>query len=108
MLDANAIARMKRGARVVNCARGGIVDELALAEAIRSGHIAGAAFDVFEKEPPENNELLELDQVVATPHPRRIHDRSARKGSATYRGTNVGSSSERSGRERNQHAVNHC
>ena len=68
IIDANAIARMKKGARIVNCARGGIVDELALSEAIRSGHIAGAAFDVFEKEPPENNPLLELDQVVATPH----------------------------------------
>ena len=68
ILGADAISRMKKGVRIVNCARGGLVDELALADAIRSGHIAGAAFDVFETEPPENNSLLELDRVVATPH----------------------------------------
>ena len=68
IIDANAIAKMKPGARLVNCARGGLIDEAALTDAVRSGHIAGAALDVYESEPPENNPLLELPQVVATPH----------------------------------------
>ncbi len=60
--------RMKQGARVINCARGGIVDEKALYEAIVKGKVAGAALDVFEEEPPVNNPLLELEEVVASPH----------------------------------------
>jgi D-3-phosphoglycerate dehydrogenase len=59
---------MRQGARIINCARGGIVDEAALADAIESGHIAGAAFDVFEKEPPGENRLIKLDGVLTTPH----------------------------------------
>ncbi len=63
------IARMKRGVRIVNVSRGGVVDEEALAEAIRGGHVAGAALDVFEKEPVDPaHPLLALDEVVATPH----------------------------------------
>ena len=69
LIDAKAIARMKPGVRIVNCARGGIVDEKALAGAIASGHVAGAALDVFESEPPPvDHPLLGLPQVVATPH----------------------------------------
>lgn len=60
--------RMKQGVRVINCARGGIIDEKALYEAIKKGKVAGAALDVFEEEPPHNNPLLELDEVVASPH----------------------------------------
>jgi D-3-phosphoglycerate dehydrogenase len=64
-----SIARMKRGVRIVNCARGGIVDEVALADAIREGQVAGAALDVFEQEPPPaDHPLRALDQVIATPH----------------------------------------
>jgi D-3-phosphoglycerate dehydrogenase len=60
--------KMKPGVRLLNCARGGIIDEKALAEAIRSRKVGGAAIDVFSSEPPTDRELIELDQVVATPH----------------------------------------
>ncbi len=69
LIDAAAIARMRRGVRIINCARGGIVDEQAVADAVRSGHVAGAAFDVFAEEPPPpDHPLIHLPQVVATPH----------------------------------------
>ncbi len=60
--------KMKNGVRIINCARGDIVDEGALLKAIKSGKVAGAALDVFEHEPPEGNPLLELEEVIATPH----------------------------------------
>lgn len=68
LLGASRIARMRRGVRLINCARGGIIDEAALADALRSGHVAGAALDVFEHEPPGEHPLLKLPNVVATPH----------------------------------------
>jgi D-3-phosphoglycerate dehydrogenase len=68
MLNAAAFAKMKPAVRIVNCARGELVDEGALHAAIAGGKVAGAALDVFLKEPPEQNPLFELDPVVATPH----------------------------------------
>ncbi|HOV86197.1 MAG TPA: phosphoglycerate dehydrogenase [Syntrophobacteraceae bacterium] len=68
ILNEEAFKKMKKGVFVLNCARGGVVDEEALYEAIRSGIVAGAALDVFTKEPPTDNPLLTLDQVVVTPH----------------------------------------
>ncbi|HUU49384.1 MAG TPA: phosphoglycerate dehydrogenase [Nitrospinota bacterium] len=59
---------MKDGVRIINCARGGLIDENALYEAIKDGKVAGAALDVFEKEPPKENPLLSLDSVITTPH----------------------------------------
>lgn len=68
ILSREAIAKMKPGVRIVNCARGGLVDEVALAEALKSGHVAGAAFDVFSVEPANENPLFNLPNVVCTPH----------------------------------------
>ncbi|MBB4265598.1 phosphoglycerate dehydrogenase [Roseospira visakhapatnamensis] len=68
ILNADAIARMKKGVRIVNCARGGLVDEAALKAALESGHVAGAALDVFAEEPARDNPLFGMDTVVCTPH----------------------------------------
>ncbi|SMH46256.1 phosphoglycerate dehydrogenase [Maritimibacter sp. HL-12] len=68
ILSAENIARTKKGVRIINCARGGLVDEAALAEAIKSGHVAGAGFDVFEVEPAKDSPLFGLANVVCTPH----------------------------------------
>jgi len=68
IINADALAKMKDGVRIINCARGGLVDEAALYDALKSGKVAGAAFDVFVEEPAQNNPLFELANFIATPH----------------------------------------
>jgi D-3-phosphoglycerate dehydrogenase len=68
MIGAEQFARMKDGVRIINCARGGIINEDALYEALTSGKVAGAAIDVFIEEPPTDWKLVKLDNVIASPH----------------------------------------
>jgi D-3-phosphoglycerate dehydrogenase len=68
LIDAAMLSKAKKGLRVINTARGGIVNEADLADAIRSGHIQGAGLDVFEKEPTTESPLFELESVIVTPH----------------------------------------
>jgi D-3-phosphoglycerate dehydrogenase / 2-oxoglutarate reductase len=68
IIGAAALAKTRKGVRIVNCARGGLVDERALAAALRSGQVAGAAFDVFEVEPAKESPLFGLPNVICTPH----------------------------------------
>lgn len=68
IIDRRAIATMKDGVRIINCARGGLIDEEALADALKEGKVAGAAVDVFEKEPATENVLFDAPNLIATPH----------------------------------------
>ncbi|MFE8695615.1 phosphoglycerate dehydrogenase [Cytobacillus sp. FJAT-53684] len=68
LINEHALSKTKKGVFFLNCARGGIIDEQALAKYIGNGHVAGAALDVFETEPPGENPLLKFDHVIATPH----------------------------------------
>jgi len=68
MFNAAAFAKMKRGARLINCARGELIDEAALADALKSGQLSGAAVDTFAQEPPKNSPLIGLANLIATPH----------------------------------------
>jgi D-3-phosphoglycerate dehydrogenase / 2-oxoglutarate reductase len=68
IVGAESLAKCKKGVRIINCARGGLVDEEALYEALKSKHVAGAALDVFEVEPATNHKLFGMDNVVVTPH----------------------------------------
>ena len=69
LINKDTIAKMRKGVKIINCARGGIVNETDLAEAIQNGHVEMAAIDVFDKEPVEGSPLLKMgDKVVLTPH----------------------------------------
>lgn len=68
IIDEAALKKTKPGVRIINCARGGLVNEKALKAALESGHVAGAALDVFEEEPAKDNPLFEFENVVVTPH----------------------------------------
>jgi len=68
IIGKKTIDKMKKGVRIVNCARGGIIDETAVVYGIKSGKIAGAAFDVYEKEPPKDSPLIGCENIILTPH----------------------------------------
>ncbi len=68
ILNKETLAKTKKGAFIINCARGGLIDETALKAAIESGHLGGAALDVFEEEPATDNQLFGMEQVICTPH----------------------------------------
>jgi D-3-phosphoglycerate dehydrogenase len=68
LFNAGTLAKMKKGAYLINCSRGGLVDEAALYESLKAGHLAGAGLDVYEKEPTPPLPLFELDNVVLAPH----------------------------------------
>ena len=68
VINAKSLAAMKKGVRIINCARGELVDDAALVEALKSGQVAGAALDVFVEEPAKNSPYAELDNVILTPH----------------------------------------
>jgi D-3-phosphoglycerate dehydrogenase len=68
MISAEQFAKMKNGVRIINCARGGIINEEALYEALTNGKVAGAGLDVFSEEPPTDWKLVKLDNVIASPH----------------------------------------
>ncbi|MCB1518000.1 MAG: phosphoglycerate dehydrogenase [Hyphomicrobiaceae bacterium] len=68
ILNAKTLAKTKKGVRIINCARGGLIDEKALKEALEAGQVAGAALDVFENEPAKDNPLFDMPNVICTPH----------------------------------------
>ncbi len=68
IISRERIASMRKGTRIINCARGGLIDEAALFDALQSGHLGGAALDVYNEEPPKDLPLLSLNNVVFTPH----------------------------------------
>jgi D-3-phosphoglycerate dehydrogenase len=68
LINKETISKMKDGVKIINCARGGIIDESALAEAVKSGKVSGAALDVFESEPPFDSPVLGLENIIVTPH----------------------------------------
>jgi D-3-phosphoglycerate dehydrogenase len=68
VINAKTLAAMKKGVRIINCARGELIDDAALVEALKSGQVAGAALDVFAQEPAKNTPYAELDNVILTPH----------------------------------------
>jgi D-3-phosphoglycerate dehydrogenase / 2-oxoglutarate reductase len=68
VINAKNLAAMKKGIRIINCARGELIEDAALAEALKNGHVGGAALDVFTVEPPKDSPYLGLDNVILTPH----------------------------------------
>ena len=105
LINAKTLALTKKGVRIVNCARGELVDEAALLAALESGHVAGAGLDVFEEEPPADPRLVRHPKVIATPHIAGSTRGSAESGRLAHRGTVARLPEDRRGQERRQHAV---
>ena len=105
IISADAIAKMKKGARLINCARGGLVDETAVKAALDSGQLAGAAFDVFAEEPAKSNVLFGNERVVVDAASRRFDQRSAGECRASGGRADFGLSADGCGDERAQHAL---
>ena len=107
IINAQSIATMKKGVRIINCARGGLVVEADLAEAIKSGHVAGAAVDVFEVEPAEGKSAVRPAECDLHAASWREHERSAGECGASSRRTDGGFSSHGRHLERRQLPVDH-
>ena len=107
VLSAEALARTKKGVRIINCARGGLVDEMALRAALDSGHVAGAAFDVFVEEPATSNVLFGHPNVVCTPHLGAATSEAQENVALQVADTDVGLSYARGHFERDQLSVDH-
>ena len=105
LLGSHAFAKMKPGVRIINCARGELIDSAALDEALRSGKVAGAALDVFSPEPPPaGSPVLVHEKVIATPPHRRLNGGSAGDGGHPYRRTSPRVPQTWCGHERRQHS----
>ncbi len=89
IISSKATSLMKKGSRIINCARGGLVDEVACRAALETGHLAGAAFDVFTEEPAKENILFDAPNFIATPHLGAATIRSTRKCCYSNSSTNV-------------------
>ena len=107
IIDAAAIARMKDGVRIINCARGGLIVEADLIAALKSGKVAGAGIDVFEVEPATDNALFAMENVVCTPHLGASTTRGAGERGAADRRADGRLSGQGRGFQRHQHAVDH-
>jgi D-3-phosphoglycerate dehydrogenase / 2-oxoglutarate reductase len=86
VINAKTLAAMKKGVRIINCARGELIDDAALVEALKSGQVAGAALDVFAVEPLKDSPYAELDNVILTPHIAGSTARRRRRWASRLRG----------------------
>ena len=107
IIDAAAIARMKDGVRIINCARGGLVVEADLIAALKSGKVAGAGIDVFEVEPATDNAAVRHGKCRLHAASRRLDDRGAGERGAADRRADGGLSGQGRGLQRHQHALDH-
>ena len=107
IIDAAALAKMKKGVRIINCARGGLVDEQALVDALNSKQVAGAAFDVFVEEPATSQRAVRPSQRDLHAASRRRHHRGAGERRAAGRRADVGLSVDRRDLQRGQLPVDH-
>ncbi len=105
ILSRENLAKTKKGVRIINCARGGLIDEAALKDALESGHVAGAALDVFESEPATASPLFGTPGFISTPAPRRIDQRGAGQCRDPGRRADERFPAARRGHQRDQHAV---